>query len=287
MGYPPLVTPTSQVVGTQATLNVLTGGRYNVITSETKNYFKGLYGKAPGEINPQARKKAIEGEKPITCRPADLLEPELEKSRLEIGDLAQSEEDLLTYTLFPMVAREYFEQRKEGNLQPEPLDDGDGTAGSSAASQSSAPYLAPSEFIVTVHGETYNIKVAGAGHAEEGKRPFFLKIDNRLEEVMVESVTEVIPSTAGEITGASTTPQSVRPRATKDSDVTTPVPGKVASIKINVGDKVEEGDTVLTVEAMKMENEVHAPVSGTVTSVLVKVGDSVNPDETLMEISPA
>lgn len=280
MGYPPLVTPTSQVVGTQATLNVLTGGRYSVITSETKNYFKGLYGKAPGEINARARNKAIGKETPITCRPADLLVPELENNISEVGDKAKNIEDVLTYAMFPLVATEYFDQRDSGNLQPESLDIEDDGTGSSKA----APFLAPSEFIVTVHGETYDIKVAGAGHSEDGKRPFFLKIDNRLEEIMVETVTEVLPATAGDLGSASTTPQSVRPRATKDSDVTTPVPGKVASVKISVGDTVAEGDTVLTVEAMKMENEVHAPVSGVVSSILIKVGDDVNPDETLMEI---
>lgn len=100
---------------------------------------------------------------------------------------------------------------------------------------------------------------------------------------MIESLTEVIPSTAGEIERASIT-QSVRPKARKEGDVTTPIPGKVTSLKVSVGDKVAEGDTVLTVEAMKMENEVHTPISGVVKKILVKIGDSVNPDETLIAI---
>ncbi|MEE9613745.1 MAG: sodium-extruding oxaloacetate decarboxylase subunit alpha [Thermodesulfobacteriota bacterium] len=281
MGYPPLVTPSSQVVGTQATLNVLTGERYKVITSETKSYFKGLYGTPPGKVDPKARKKAIGDDKPITCRPADLLEPELDKVTREIGGKAKSVEDILTYALFPMVATEFFEQRAAGKLEPEPLEEPE------AAHAGALPaILAPSEFIVTVHGESYRIKVAGAGHKVEGKRPFFLKIDNRLEEVMIESLAEIIPTTAGEITEEATT-HSVRPKARSEGDVTTPVPGKVTSIKVAVGDEVSEGDTVLTVEAMKMENEVHAPLGGTVKSILVKVGDAVNPDETLLELEPA
>ncbi len=278
MGYPPLVTPTSQVVGTQATLNVLMGERYKVITSETRNYFKGLYGKAPGPIDETARKLAIGDEKPITCRPADLLEPELDKLIRDIDGKAKSIEDVLSYALFPIVALEFFEQREAGKLEPEPLE-----LEYAAPAEHTVPHLAPSEFNVTVHGETYKIKVAGAGHKVEGKRPFFISIDNKLEEVMIESLTEVIPTTAGEIERPSIT-QSIRPKARKEGDVTTPIPGKVTSIKVAVGGKVSEGDTVLTVEAMKMENEVHTPISGVVKKILVKVGDSVNPDETLMEV---
>ncbi len=278
MGYPPLVTPTSQIVGTQATLNVLTGERYKVITSETRNYFRGLYGSPPGKISPQARKKAIGGEKVITCRPADLLEPELDRLTRETKGKARSVEDILTYALFPMVAMEYFEQREAGKLEPEPLEE------PAEAAAPSVPYhLAPSEFMLTVHGETYRVKVAGAGHAEEGKRPFFLKIDDRLEEVMLESLTEVIPTTAGQIEAESVT-KSVRPKAKGEGDVTSSVPGKVTSIKVSVGDHVSEGDTLITVEAMKMENEVHTPISGTVKRILVKIGDPVNPDETLVEV---
>ncbi len=279
MGYPPLVTPTSQVVGTQATLNVLMGERYKVITSETRNYFKGLYGTPPGHVDEEARRLAIGDEKPITCRPADLLEPELDKLARELDGKAKTIEDVLTYALFPVVALEFFEQREAGKLEPESLEE----AVEDNKEAAPMPRLAPSEFIVTVHGESYKIKVAGSGHKVAGKRPFFISVDNRLEEVMIETLTEVLPTTAGEIEQPSTT-QSVRPKAKKEGDVTTPIPGKVTSIKVSVGDKVSEGDTLLTVEAMKMENELHTPISGIVKKILVKIGDSVNPDETLMEI---
>ncbi|MEK6791351.1 MAG: sodium-extruding oxaloacetate decarboxylase subunit alpha [Deltaproteobacteria bacterium] len=279
MGYPPLVTPTSQVVGTQATLNVLMGERYKVITSETRGYFRGLYGTPPGKVDETARKKAIGDERPITCRPADLLEPELDKIIRDIDGKAKTVEDVLTYALFPIVALEFFEQREAGKLTPEPLEEQKGEALPAA----SAPFLAPSEFLVTVHGESYRIKVAGAGHKVEGKRPFFITVDNRLEEVMIETLTEVIPTTAGEIEMPSVT-QSHRPKAKKEGDVTTPIPGKVTFIKTTLGAKVSEGDTLLTVEAMKMENEVHTPISGVVKKILVKIGDSVNPDETLIVV---
>lgn len=108
LGYPPLVTPTSQICGSQATLNVLTGKRYGVVATETKNYVMGLYGEPPGPISDEVKRKVLGRKEPITCRPADLLQPGLERARREIGSLAASEEDILTYALFPEVARDYF-----------------------------------------------------------------------------------------------------------------------------------------------------------------------------------
>ncbi|MCS7286841.1 MAG: pyruvate/oxaloacetate carboxyltransferase [Anaerolineae bacterium] len=114
LGYPPLVTPTSQIVGTQAVLNVLMGERYKVIPREVKDYIRGLYGRPPGPIDPKVKQLAIGDEEPIDCRPADLLLPALEKAREEIGDLARSEEDVVSYALFPQVARPFLERRAKG-----------------------------------------------------------------------------------------------------------------------------------------------------------------------------
>ena len=114
LGFPPLVTPSSQIVGTQATLNVVLGERYKVIPAEVKNYIRGYYGRPPAPIDPEIKKKAIGDEEPIDCRPADLIPPGLEKARAEIGDLAESEEDVLSYALFPQVARPFLERRKKG-----------------------------------------------------------------------------------------------------------------------------------------------------------------------------
>jgi len=118
MGYPPLVTPTSQIVGTQAVLNVLMGERYKMIPQEVRDYCRGQYGRPPAEINPELMKKAIGDEEPITCRPADLIEPGFEKAREEIGDLAVNEEDVLSYALFPGPAREFLQLRREGKIRP-------------------------------------------------------------------------------------------------------------------------------------------------------------------------
>jgi oxaloacetate decarboxylase alpha subunit len=114
LGYPPLVTPSSQIVGTQATLNVMVGERYKVIPEEVKQYVRGYYGKPPAPIDPQVQRRAIGDEQPITGRPADMLSPGWEKAKAEIGDLAQSEEDILSYALFPQIARPFLEQRAKG-----------------------------------------------------------------------------------------------------------------------------------------------------------------------------
>ena len=119
LGYPPLVTPTSQIVGSQATVNVMTGKRYSVIPTETRNYVMGLYGEPQGAIDEEVKKKVLGKKEPITCRPADLLKPGLEQARKEVGSLARSEEDVLTYALFPEVAKDYFLWRDgHGERQP-------------------------------------------------------------------------------------------------------------------------------------------------------------------------
>ena len=123
-GYPPLVTPTSQIVGSQAVLNVLSGERYKMFTKESKAVLRGEYGRLPGKVNEEVRRKAIGDDKVITCRPADLLEPELDKLRAEIGDLAESDEDVLSYALFPQVAKKFLEDRRKANggRRAEPYD---------------------------------------------------------------------------------------------------------------------------------------------------------------------
>ncbi len=280
-GYPPLVTPTSQIVGTQAVLNVVSGKKYKVITNETKAYLKGMYGRPLGEVNEEVRKLALGDEEPTDVRPADLLEPELDALTREIGDKAKSVEDVLSYAMFPTIALEYFEERESGQLRPEPLEAPE-EAGAEPAVV--APALAPTEFNITIHGEEYHIKIEGSGHKSEDVRPFYVKVDNVLEEVMVETLTEIVPTADGSIDSRKASKGSRRPKATSDSDVTTPMPGRIVSIVVAEGDQVEAGQTVLTVEAMKMENPVHAPVSGTVKAIHVVEGDNVNPDECLMEI---
>jgi len=283
LGFPPLVTPTSQIVGTQAVLNVLTGERYKTITTEVKNYLQGQYGKAPGKINEQVRSLAIGNAEVIECRPADKLAPELDKLRSEIEGLAKSEEDTLTYAMFPDLARTFFQERAAGTLKAEPLL-------SKEAAQPGANRYAPNEFKITLHGETYHIKLTGSGQAGEDQRPFYVAVDGVNEEVFVETLSEVEVGVNGSngsrAKTKSTETSSGRPRPAHQGHVTTAMPGTIVEVLVATGKKVKAGDPVLVIEAMKMENEVQAPVSGTVIGVFVKKGDSVTPDESLVEIQP-
>jgi pyruvate/oxaloacetate carboxyltransferase len=119
LGYPPMVTPMSQIVGTQAVMNVISGQRYKIVSKETKDYVKGLYGRHPSPIRKDIKSQIIGNEEPITCRPADLLKPEFEKMTKEVGDLATSEEDVLTYTMFPQTALKFLKTKKEGRKRTE------------------------------------------------------------------------------------------------------------------------------------------------------------------------
>jgi pyruvate carboxylase subunit B len=285
LGYPPLVTPTSQIVGTQATLNVLTGERYKVITTETRNYLKGMYGKTPAPINEAIQRKAIGDEKPITARPADSIDPELELAEKETKGIAKNIEDVITYALFPNIAKEFFEARDKTLVTEKPAEPATNGSGLASASTPSSPILAPTEFNVKVHGEVFHIKLGGLGHPAEGGRPYFIYVDGQLEEVMVESLLEVVPSAAGEI-DLKTGGRSTRPRVTQDGDVTTPMPGVVVKIPVQTGSRVTQGQTVLIVEAMKMQSEIHTAIGGIVKAIYVREGDRVNPDEVLVSVRP-
>ena len=281
IGYPSLVTPTSQIVGTQAVLNVISGKKYKVITKETKDYLKGMYGKALGHINDDVRTLALGDEEAITVRPADLIAHEMDALTREVGDKAKSVEDVLSYGMFPAVALEFFEERASGQFKPEPLElDAPVVEG-----QVAAQGLAPTEFNITIHGEEYHSQIDGSGHKSEDIRPFYVKVDHVLEEVFVETLTEVVPTSEGNIDVKRASKGSKRPKATQDSDVTSPMPGRIVAINVSEGDTVKAGDTILTVEAMKMENPVHAPVSGVVKAIYVVEGDNVNPDECLVEVA--
>jgi len=284
LGYPPLVTPTSQIVGTQAVLNVLTGERYKSITTEVKHYLLGRYGMPPGAINSQVRSMAVGNQEVITCRPADLIEPELDKLRSEIEGLAKAEEDTLTYAMFPDIGRTFLQERSAGTLKPEQLL-------SKEAKESAGPRYAPSEFHITLHGETYHIKLTGSGHHGETQRPFYVSVDGVTEEVVIETIAEIEVS-GGSSTGVKAktkdgaTAPGKRPRPSHPGHVKTAMPGAIVEVLVKAGQQVKAGDPVLIIEAMKMENEVQAPVSGTVIAVYVNKGDTVTPDEALIEIQP-
>jgi pyruvate carboxylase subunit B len=274
LGYPPLVTPTSQIVGTQAVLNVLGGERYKTITNEVKLYLQGRYGKAPGEISPQVQHMAIGNEDVIDCRPADLIPDEMSKLTQEIGELAHNKEDVLTYAMFPDIGHIFLEDRDQGKLVPEALEPANvDTNGNHVAT----------EFNVTIHGETYHIGLTGAGHRTHDMRPYYLSVDGVPEEIMVETLTEIdLESDDGEPRKKSSSGK--RPRATEPGHVTTSMPGVIVEVLVNVGDEIQAGAPVLITEAMKMETEIQAAIAGTVTAIHVVKGDSVTPDETLIEI---
>jgi pyruvate carboxylase subunit B len=269
LGFPPLVTPTSQIVGTQAVFNVLAGERYKTITNEVKLYLQGRYGLAPAKVNEQLRKQAIGSEEVIEGRPADLLKPEMAKLREEIGSLAQSEEDVLTYAMFPDIGRKFLEERAAGTLTPEvllPIPEAGGVAPASGEG-------VPTEFVVDVHGESYRVDITGVGVKSDGKRHFYLSIDGMPEEVVFEPLNDFVAGSG-----------SKRKQASGPGDVSTSMPGNIVDVLVKVGDTVKAGQAVLISEAMKMETEVQAPIAGTVKAVHVAKGDRVNPGDVLVEI---
>ncbi|MFP5420876.1 MAG: sodium-extruding oxaloacetate decarboxylase subunit alpha [Gammaproteobacteria bacterium] len=269
LGFPPLVTPTSQIVGTQAVFNVLAGERYKTITNEVKLYLQGRYGLAPGKVNEQLRKQAIGSEEVIEVRPADLIKPEMAKLREEIGSLAKSEEDVLTYAMFPDIGRKFLEDRAAGTLTPEvllPIPEAGGVAPAGGEG-------VPTEFVVDVHGESYRVDITGVGVKSDGKRHFYLSIDGMPEEVVFEPLNDFVAGSSGK-----------RKQASAPGDVSTSMPGNIVDVLVKVGDTVKAGQAVLISEAMKMETEVQAPIAGTVTAVHVAKGDRVNPGDVLVEI---
>ncbi|WP_289283512.1 MULTISPECIES: sodium-extruding oxaloacetate decarboxylase subunit alpha [unclassified Methylophaga] len=267
LGFPPLVTPTSQIVGTQAVYNVLAGERYKTITNEVKRYLQGGYGQPPAPVNAQLQKKAIGNEEVIDSRPADALAPELDKLRADIGELATSEEDVLTFAMFPDLGREFLQQRAEGTLKPEPL--------LPVSEANNDKESIATEFKVDVHGESYDIAITGVGDVGGGKRKFYISIDGMPEEVTFEALNEYVND--GGNTGG-------RKKATDPGHVTAPLPGNVVEVLVKEGDKVEAGQALLVMEAMKMETELLANIAGTVKALHVKKADRVTPGETLIEI---
>ena len=253
LGYPPLVTPTSQIVGSQATLNVLTGERYKIITKETRECVLGKYGKLPAEIDPELLEKVAKDQKVIDCRPADLLVPEWDTVVEEAGDNAKTDEDRLTYAMFPKVALKFFGTR--GKPLPETAPPVPAPAPAPAAPPTTpTPAPAPAAggsavYSVTVNGKSYTVQVGtGAGGPAPAAAP--------------------APSSNG-----------------SNKAVTSPLPGSVFALKCKVGDQVNEGDTVMILESMKMETEVNTPHSGTVNSILVQEGANVQTGDELILIS--
>ncbi len=267
LGYPPLVTPTSQIVGTQAVLNVVTGERYKSITNEVKRYLQGGYGRALGNVDAALRKQAIGNESVIEVRPADLIKDEMVSLRKDAAGFAKNEEDVLIYAMFPDIGQTYLEQREAGTLVPEVLQ---------AVGQATASTATPlaTEFNISLHGETYNIQLTGAGPHEQSQRHLYLTVDGMPEEVLLQPLNEY--------TGQN---ESGRPASRGPGDISTSMPGNVVEVMVNEDDQVTIGDTLFIIEAMKMETEIKAQVAGRVANIHIKKGDRVTPGEALIQIS--
>ncbi|MDB2553539.1 sodium-extruding oxaloacetate decarboxylase subunit alpha [Gammaproteobacteria bacterium] len=254
LGYIPLVTPTSQIVGTQAVLNVLTGKRYKSVTKETEGVLKGEYGATPAEVNAELQEKVLKGAEPISCRPADLLDDEfitqrteLQRVAAEVGfELENVEDDTLTYALFPQVGLKFLKNRNN----PEVFEPAPGVEPVAIEGYSSAQGV----YAVEMNGGRYEVRVSNGGE--------------------LSSITEThaaasaIPAAAVNVTHA----------------LSAPIAGDVYRVEVAVGDNVVEGDVIAVLDAMKMETEIRATAAGKVIDVAVKAGDSINVGQTLVTL---
>lgn len=264
LGHIPLVTPTSQIVGTQAVLNVLTGERYKSISKETQAILKGEYGAAPAPFDAELQKRVLDGAEPVTCRPADLLENELDKLTAELEGIAadknlkladQKVDDVLTYALFPQIGLKFLENR--GNPDAfEPVPTGEETSAKKGNDEG--------VYTVEVNGKSYVASVDAKGAVS----------------VTVNGKTYATSISEGGDVSASSAPAA----AGTGAEIPAPLAGNIFKVLVQPGDVVEEGQVVMILEAMKMETEVSAPQAGTVTGISVKEGDSVAVGDTLMTL---
>jgi len=258
MGYPPLVTPTSQIVGSQATLNILTGERYKLITKETRECVLGKYGKLPASLDPDLLAKVEKDGEVIDCRPADLLKPEWDQVVKDCIGKCTTEEDMLSYALFPKVALEFFKNRELGFPSTEKVS----TSVQQPEAKSVAaptPATGSATYTVNVNGQDFSVQVSAGGAPPQ-------------------TLSTPPPP-------AIVTPAVPVATAANGTSVTSPLPGSVFSLKVAVGDQVNEGDVVIIMESMKMETEVHATASGTINSIQVQEGQKVNTGDNLLVIS--
>ena len=259
LGFIPLVTPTSQIVGTQAVINVLTGERYKSITKETAGILKGEYGCAPAPFNAELQQRVLDGAEVITCRPADLLQPEMDKLTAELKGLTQEKgitlakdeiDDVLTYALFPQIGLKFLENR--GNAAAfEPMPTGNEQASREAG--------VAEVYTVEVNGKSFVVQVNEGGEIE-GLKPI------------------------GGASGATAATPSAPAAGTGEPQLA-PLAGNIFKVLVQPGQLVQEGDLVIILEAMKMETEIRAFKAGTVSGVNVKVGDAVSVGDSLLTIA--
>ncbi|MEZ9412117.1 MULTISPECIES: sodium-extruding oxaloacetate decarboxylase subunit alpha [Vibrio] len=263
LGYIPLVTPTSQIVGTQAVINVLTGERYKSITKETAGLLKGEYGQAPAEVDAELQAKVLDGAEPITCRPADLLKSEMDTLTTDLLEKAKSDgislaedtvDDVLTYALFPQVGLKFLKNRRNPEAF-EPAPTAETTAPAAAAPQPVAGGI--ESYSVKVDGQVYDVEVGPQGE-----------------------LTSVSPS------AKPAQAAQAAPAAASDAEaVPAPLAGNIFKVIVQPGAEVAEGDVLLILEAMKMETEVRAARGGIVQELNVKEGDAVTVGAPLLSLA--
>ncbi|WP_149873177.1 biotin/lipoyl-containing protein, partial [Salmonella enterica] len=258
LGFIPLVTPTSQIVGTQAVLNVLTGERYKTIAKETAGILKGEYGHTPVPVNAALQARVLEGGAPVTCRPADLLKPELAELEADVRRQAQEKgitlagnaiDDVLTVALFPQIGLKFLENRNNPAAF-EPLPQAEAAQPVAKAEKPAASGI----YTVEVEGKAFVVKVSDGGDISQ-------------------------------LTAASPAPVQTAAPAGAGTPVSAPLAGNIWKVIATEGQTVAEGDVLLILEAMKMETEIRAAQAGTVRGIAVKAGDAVAVGDTLMTLA--
>ncbi|BDX05659.1 sodium-extruding oxaloacetate decarboxylase subunit alpha [Planctobacterium marinum] len=263
LGFIPLVTPTSQIVGSQSVLNVLTGERYKSITKETAGVLKGEYGATAAPVNAELQARVLDGAEAITCRPADLIAAELQKLETELDKLAsdkniqlaeQKVDDVLTYALFPQVGLKFLENRNN----PDAFEPAPGNEPAAEPTNVVSGSGTAEAYAVRVDGKVYRVEVAPDG-----------------------SLTDVAPSPAAAPAQEIQTPVA----ASGGEPLNAPLAGNIVRINVAAGQSVNAGDVVLIMEAMKMETEVRAVNTGTIANIMVKEGDAVQAGQPLLSFS--
>ena len=266
LGFLPLVTPTSQIVGTQAVLNVLTGERYKSITKETAGVLKGEYGSTPAPVNKELQERVLDSAEPITCRPADQIEPELSKLEQELDEIAQKDkldladdviDDVLTYALFPQIGLKYLKNRNNPEaFEPAPSNE--------PLPTEQVPAPKPSgkteHYSISVDGKVYAVSVAPSGE-----------------------LTNIQPAPSASSQHTDVLPQSTSVDAAET--LNSPLSGNIFKVNAKPGQQVAKGDVVIIMEAMKMETEVRAAKDGTIAEIFVSEGDSVATGEPLLSLA--
>jgi len=266
LGYIPLVTPTSQIVGTQSVLNVLTGERYKTITKESAGILKGEYGAAPAPVDQALQAKVLEGSEPITCRPADNIAPEMHILEQEFDKIVADKgitladnkvDDLLTYALFPQVGISFLENRNNPDFfEPVPQ----------SSDNCAKPDSEEGTYTVSFKGASYTVEVSAGGDVTSMKAASDAPAPTSAPTPAEKEIVTDAPASGGEAIGA-------------------PLSGNIWKVMVTPNQKVNEGDVLVILEAMKMETEIRAARGGIVTDISAKEGDAVTVGQTLLTLA--